>query len=331
MTRFQRLAAATVATTFLLVVIGVIVRSTESGTACPTWPGCFEGQFLPSLDAGGQVWIEWTHRTVAFLIGFLVLGLAALSLIDHRDRPSLVWPSLATVGIGLFQAYLGKETVRLGNSGPSVTAHLATAMLMFAILVFILARSFFPARIGGRGSSQRFTLVAAFGAATTFALLLFGSNVTARDAALVFPDWPLMGGTLFPPLTDVTSAHVLHRWVAIVVGLIMIGVAMAAWLTQRRHPWIVRLALFAAVLFPVQAAIGGFQVVTKLAPWTQTLHLALGAAIWGAMAGLVVVSYYSARTTPDTGRGVATECFLRRLSSRFSRALHSNDQPVGAD
>ena len=35
--------------------------------------------------------------------------------------------------------------------------------------------------------------------------------------SLVFPDWPLMGGTLFPPLTELTSAHVLHRWVAVVV------------------------------------------------------------------------------------------------------------------
>jgi protoheme IX farnesyltransferase len=42
-------------------------------------------------------------------------------------------------------------------------------------------------------------------------------------------------------------------------------------------------------------------VLTKLEPWTQTLHLALGAFIWGAMAGLVVVSYYTARTTVPAG------------------------------
>ena len=63
----------------------------------------------------------------------------------------------------------------------------------------MLVRSFYPARIGGaRGASQRFTLLAAFAALSMFALLLFGSQVTATDAALVFPDWPLMGGTLVP-------------------------------------------------------------------------------------------------------------------------------------
>ena len=302
MTRFQMLAAATVATTFLLVVVGVMVRSSESGVACPTWPGCFPGQFLPGLDSSVNVWIEWTHRTVAVVIGLLVLSVAALALIDHRDRPSILWPSLATVGIALFQAWLGRETVRLGNSGPSVTAHLATAMILLAVLIFALVRSFYPARIGGRGSSQRFTLVAALAAATTYALLLFGSNVTARDAALIFPDWPLMGGSFFPPLTEVTSAHVLHRWVAVVVGIIVAGVALVAWRTQRERPWVVRLALLGGLLFPIQALVGGLQVLTRLEPWTQTAHLALGTAIWGAMAALVVVSYYEARTTPAYGR-----------------------------
>ena len=90
MTRFQKVAAATVVTTFLLVVIGVIVRSTDSGVACPTWPGCFPGQFLPGLDAGPNVWFEWLHRTTAVIVGLLVLAMAGLALLDHRDRPSIL-------------------------------------------------------------------------------------------------------------------------------------------------------------------------------------------------------------------------------------------------
>ena len=305
MTRFQKLAATTVATTFVLVVIGVLVRATDSGVACPSWPGCFPGQFLPGLDAGPNVWIEWLHRTVAFFIGILVLAVAGLALVDHRDRPSILWPSLAAVAIALFQAYLGQETVRLGNTGPSVTAHLATAMILFAVLIYALARSFYPARIAGRGSSQRFTLLASFGTVATYGLLLFGSNVTAGgvNAALVFNDWPLMGGAFFPALTDLTSAQVLHRWVAVIVGLIVAGIAVAAWRTQRDRPVVLRLALITAFLYPLQAVVGGLQVLLRLPPWTQTLHLALGAAIWGLLAALVVASYYTARTTPAPGMG----------------------------
>src|SRR4249919_2382364 len=160
---------------------------------CPDWPLCHDG-VLPPLD-DYQAWLEWIHRTVAAIIGFEILGLAILAIRDQRDRRSILWPTLAAVLLVGFQAWLGRETVRLGNSGESVTAHLAAALSLVGLLVFLTVRAGYPARIGGRGTSQRFTLLAAFGALATFVLLLFGSHVTATDSALIFPDWPLMGGT----------------------------------------------------------------------------------------------------------------------------------------
>jgi heme o synthase len=294
LTRFQRLAALTLATALLLVTIGVIVRATDSGLGCPDWPLC-HGQLLPPLD-DAKAWIEWVHRTVAAIIGFEIIGLAILAWVDHRDRRSLLWPSIGGVALVGFQAWLGRETVRLGNSGESVTAHLAAAMLLVALLVFVTVRAGFPARLGSSGGSQRFTLLAAFTTLAAFALLLFGSHVTATDTALVFPDWPLMNGSLLPALDDLTSPHVLHRWVAAVVGVILAGVAVVAWRTQRDHPTLVRLALGAAILFAIQVVVGGLQVMTRLSAWTQTLHLALGAVIFAMLVGLTVTSYYLARS-----------------------------------
>ncbi|HET7029968.1 MAG TPA: heme o synthase [Candidatus Limnocylindrales bacterium] len=295
MTRFQKLAAATVVTAILLVTIGVIVRATGSGTACPHWPGCFDGQFLPSLADGPQVWIEWIHRTVAAVIGFEVLGLAVIAAVDLRSRRVLLLATFAAVLLVGFQAWLGAETVRLGNSGESVTAHLASAMALVGLLVWILVRSLYPARLAGTGS-QRFTLVAALGAGSVYALLLFGSHVTATSQWYVFPDWPLMGGSLFPTLTEANSAHVLHRWIAVLVGLIVAAVFVAAWRHRPRTRPIVRLAAVAAILFPIQAVVGGLQILTGLSGWTQTLHLALGAIIWALLVGLVAVSYLEARS-----------------------------------
>src|SRR3954447_20875449 len=244
LTRFQRLGAAAAATVFLLVTLGVLVRVTNSGVACPHWPGCFQGQFLPSLNADYHVWLEWLHRTVAAIIGFETLGLAFLAFRDHRRTRSILWPSLFAVVLVGFQAWLGQETVRLGNTGASVTAHLAAAMALVGLLVYLMVRASYPATAGGRsgsGGSQRFTLVAAFGAIATFALLLFGSNVTARDAALVFPDWPLMNGGILPLGADtpaaaagVFAAHALHRYVAAAVFVILVLVAIAG------HRWLAR-------------------------------------------------------------------------------------------
>ncbi len=324
MTRFQKLAALTLGTAILLVIVGVIVRATDSGLGCPDWPAC-HGQLIPPLD-DAKAWIEWTHRTIAALIGFEILALAVLAVRDHRDRPSLLWPSLAAVGLVGFQAWLGRETVRLGNSGESVTAHLTAAMLLVALLVFVTVRAGFPGRLADRGSSQRFTLLAAFTALATFALLLFGSHVTATDSALVFPDWPLMGGTLVPPLTEATSAHVLHRWVAAVVAVLVAAVAVVAWRTQRDRPTLVRLALVAAALYAIQVVVGGLQVLTGLSGWSQTLHLGLGAVIFALFVGLAVTSFYAARTAPigadpatGTGLGAGDGDPLALVGTRTTR------------
>jgi protoheme IX farnesyltransferase len=300
-TRFQKLAAATVATAILLVTIGVVVRVTGSGLGCPDWPLC-HGQIIPPFD-DARAWIEWIHRTVAVIVGFEVIGLAALALIDHRDRRVLVGATVVAVLLVGFQAWLGRETVRLGNSGESVTAHLAAAMTLVGLLVWILVRSLYPARLPAGGASQRFTLVAAFAAGAVFALLLFGSHVTATSQWYVFPDWPLMNGTLLPALTDANSAQVLHRWIAFIVGLIVAAVLVAAWRMRPRTRPVVRLATIAALLFPIQALVGGLQILTGLSGWTQTLHLALGAGIWALLVALVSVSYLEARTAARVGEG----------------------------
>jgi protoheme IX farnesyltransferase len=300
-TRFQRLAAATVAAAFLLVVVGVVVRATDSGLACPHWPGCFEGQFLPSLDAGFQVWIEWIHRSIAALIGFLILGMAAFAVIDHRSQRSILWPSLFAVLLVGFQAYLGGRTVQLGNTGESVLAHLTAAMALVGLLVYLLVRSSYPARLAG-GGSQRFTLLAAFAAAATFALLLFGANVTARGAGLVFLDWPLMNGSIFPTSPAGSDAvavlygtHASHRYVAALVLVVLAVVAWVAWRGRGVHPRLANLAAAILGVYLVQVVVGALQITTLLAPWTQTLHVALGALVWGGTVALAVAAYYEAR------------------------------------
>jgi cytochrome c oxidase assembly protein subunit 15 len=213
--------------------------------------------------------------------------------------------SVGVVALVGFQAWLGRETVRLGNSGASVTAHLAAAMAVAGLLAFLLVRAGYPARLPGRGGSQRLTLLIAFTAAATFVLLIYGANVTAAAAALVFPDWPLMGGALVPPIWDMpvgaanlALTHALHRYVGFVVGVALAGTWVVAWRGRRAgrvDATLFRLITIAAVLYPLQAVVGALQVWTRLAPWTQTLHVALAAFVWVAAISATFVSYYGAR------------------------------------
>jgi protoheme IX farnesyltransferase len=306
LSRFTKLAALTVAMTFLLVVVGVIVRSTGSGLGCPEWPTC-HGSLIPPFNDVHAI-IEWSHRTSAAIVGLLALALAASAVVGYRRRSSILWPSVGALGLVIFQAGLGKVTVESALAGDIVTAHLATAMALLALVVYIAVRSSLPARIAARGDWRGTTVWLAITAAAVYGLLLLGSHVTATSTALAFPDWPLMNGGLLPPLNEATAPHAIHRWAAVAVGILLAAVTQVVWRERERRPTVTRLVVVAATLYVAQAAIGGLQVLTDLSVWSQVLHLALGAAIWALLVGAFLVSLYADRLEasvdahPSTGR-----------------------------
>ena len=320
MSTFRRLALISAATTYLLVVIGAIVRGTGSGMGCPDWPTC-HGAWIPPL-ADAAAWIEWTHRSVAVVVGLLVLALTVMAVARYRRQLSIVGPTVAALLLVVFQAWLGKITVDTNNAGEWVTAHLATALALLALLTFVAVRAAYPASLPARGSSQRLTLLLVFTAAATYALMLFGSHVTATGAAFAFPDWPLFSGQLLPSFSaDPTLAALevsqfLHRFVAALVGLLVAFTTIVVWRAKRAErrggalvaggEAVLGLVGTAAALYAVQVIVGALQITTQLAAWAVALHLALGAAIWALVVGAVFVSYFAARMA-EAGSGAVGE------------------------
>ncbi|CAN5694225.1 hypothetical protein BH18CHL1_BH18CHL1_01420 [soil metagenome] len=316
MDRSQKLFIGTLAATFILVVIGAVTRSTGSGLGCPDWPLC-HGQLLPALG-DDAAWIEWTHRTWAALVGLLVVAVALVAIRSYRSQPPLVIASVGAVLLTGFQAWLGKITVETGNAGAWVTAHLATAMVLLALLTFVVVRSRYPRGATERGAamgagSGRLTLALTFTAAVVYALILFGANVTSTPgAALAFPDWPLFDGQLVPAadadpaIAGQQLAHWLHRLVAgvvaVIVGWAAVVVRRAArdrrgTPQERASQAMLGLVGTAAALYAVQVVVGALQIFTSLAPWAVALHLALGALIWTLLAGAAMVAFFEARAS----------------------------------
>jgi len=307
MVTFRRLLRLLLGATVGLVVVGVIVRATESGMGCPDWPLCY-GQIIPPLD-DYKAWLEWIHRAIAAGIGLIVLAVVAAALRSLRGRRSLQGASLALLALVLFQAWLGRQTVLESNSGRSVTAHLATAMAFAGLQVWVYIRSGYPEKLPGITRAKGAVIAPLIAAGAVYALLLFGSNVTATDTGLIYPDWPLMGGTPVPPITELAAPQILHRYATGIVALVLIA---ATWIVRREagSPRRVKRLLEASLgIFAVQCIIGALQIVTKLAPWTQTLHVALATTIWllasaAAVTALLEARVGSERTAPRVGESM---------------------------
>jgi protoheme IX farnesyltransferase len=115
-----------------------------------------------------------------------------------------------------------------------------------------------------------------------------------------------MGGTLFPPITELATPMILHRYATAIVALILIS---ALWIVRREKgsPARVRqLLTYAVAVFAVQCVIGAIQIFTKLAPWTQTLHVALATFIWILTVGAASIALLEGRAAGGAaGRGAA--------------------------
>src|SRR6266581_949252 len=131
--RYTLLAWTAAAATYLLIVLGAVVRITGSGMGCGDhWPLC-NGHLFPPLNEIGTL-IEWSHRLVAALVSVLVVALAVIPGLSPGVSRVPRAP-LVALGLLVLQVALGAITVKLALPPWTVVLHLGTAMLLLATLL----------------------------------------------------------------------------------------------------------------------------------------------------------------------------------------------------
>jgi cytochrome c oxidase assembly protein subunit 15 len=127
-----------------LVAIGGATRVMEAGLACPDWPLCY-GRFLPGQQMNVQVFLEWFHRLDAFVVGVALLVFVGVGVALRRRLPTwLPWMAGLALALVAFQGALGALTVTHLLASPLVTAHLATALVLVALVSGLYQRLAMP-------------------------------------------------------------------------------------------------------------------------------------------------------------------------------------------
>jgi heme A synthase len=253
-TGFQRLCIVTCVVIFGLIVLGGIVRATDSGLGCPDWPTC-RGSVIPRWEK--HTLIEYSHRLTASIAGCLVLGVAVWAWRSYRRVPAILYPSLLVLGLIIVQAGLGGAAV-LNDLPPEIVAvHLGMALTILTLLALITMTSFAIHR-GVERPVVPLPLrrVALLDAGGTLCLALVGSYVSGAGYGLACSGWPLCNNEVVPSADSASvQMHFLHRFLALIVGLTLVALVWQA-LRERRHaPFIAALAVGAFAVYCVQALI----------------------------------------------------------------------------
>jgi heme a synthase len=132
----------------------------------------------------------------------------------------------------------------------------------------------------------------------TLVLVAIGGLVRATQSGLgCGDDWPHCNGRLAPALeTRAEAIEFSHRFVAMIVGLMVLGMAILAWRHYRNNPRILRPTLGALALVIFQALLGALVVVQELKAETVVVHLV------GSMSVLALLLFIIGNVGADQGR-----------------------------
>lgn len=279
------LGRATALLVFGLIVLGSVVRSTNSGLACPDWPLC-EGRVIPRLEP--HVLIEWSHRTVALLVSLMLFTTAGWVLSHRATRQRLGRIMGLALALLLVQVLLGALTVWKLLSPAMVSSHLAVALLLFVTLLTLtmIAQTHADEDVAAAPAAPG--LATGFGAVTvlTYLQAVLGGVVSSNHAGLVCPDWPTCDGMLFPPLRGLIGLQMAHRYGAYLLVIAVLVVALKA--RTAADPAARAGAGWAVALVGCQVALGVSNVLLQTPPWLTAMHLATAALL---LAVLVITTF----------------------------------------
>ena len=175
--------------------------------------------------------------------------------------------------------------VPLVNFAPAVRLALLVLLLAMGPLLLVWLRQ------RGRNTSRRLAALTALTLFLTFDLVVFGSFTRLTDSGLGCPDWPGCYGHVSPvgasqhieaaqaaipngPVTPTKAwIEMIHRYLAMTVGLLILITAIVAWWDRKTLPYSPLWPSLTLGWVILQGLFGKYTVTLKLYPAVVTAHL----------------------------------------------------------
>lgn len=299
----RRLLLVTAILAFALLVLGVILRVSDAANSCLDWPTC-SGSLVESFDS--PAFLPYIHRLLAALTGIGLMASMIFAWRQYRNLSWLVYPLTAAVSLMAAQIFLGRLFAIQGGQPFLSALHFALAMavLGLAVLVAVLtywlsygSRNLLEPNSGLKLTLKFKSLFGRFSLWTLAAVMLLfisGTLVSASGANAACQGWPLCeaGDTL-------GWINLVHRVITLGTGLMVIGLLVQAWRTQRSQTAILVSTTAASVLFFSQALMGSVEAAQAYPPYLIGLHIATAGAVWVAFIVQVSLVGVANRSTSE--------------------------------
>jgi heme A synthase len=309
----RRLVLATGIATFVLIIVGGVVRVSDSGLGCGPagsgfhgWPFC-NGDVVPGMDLNSVV--EYTHRAVAGVVSIMILLIVVLAWRRHREY---LLPAAALLGLVIAQAALGGATVEDNLEEAYVAAHLCLAMLLLGGLLY-LYRAVSASAVTDGGPGLRVLSIAA-SVAVLCTIVAGGymagtqnygrSDYQLGDGAhhACGKEFPTCNGDFMPfGKARLVDIHLTHRAFMYLASLLVISLVIVA----VRRGVLTRYAWALGGLLLLQILVGALNVWLDEYELMILLHLTLGTLLWATTLGMALQLAPARERAPRRAEAVA--------------------------
>jgi cytochrome c oxidase assembly protein subunit 15 len=277
--RLRVLAWIYLAAQVLLVGTGGLVRLTDSGLGCPTWPECTAGSFVNTPRMGIHGYIEFGNRVLGVLLGILAIVAFLYVMRLWKTRRDFFWLTLLA-GIGIpAQAVIGGLSVLTKLNPYVVGLHFVLSIVLVVICTLFVYRVYTAPGERERVVSRWYAVIAhvtSFFVAVTIVLgiLTTGSGPHAGNAASA-------RNGLNPGLLQ--HLHSIPAYTVFALTLVLV-------LTPVRFSdaRVRRFAVYLLCVEFVQIAVGLIQANTGLPGILVGIHEMLAAILASAMVAVVM-------------------------------------------
>jgi len=304
----KRVALLSIAITYVLIVFGGFVASSESGMGCgPEWPLC-NGDVIPEMK--GETLIEFAHRVIGFVLA--VMSIILFIVIKKSGvHQKLKNAGRLMISLLAIQIIAGALVVLFDLPTIIVTFHLLVAMVFLFALLWIYRLSM-PKRSRQSTHTQMGKLK------TNIILLLvmifitigFGAYIKHQHYGIAC-GWLDCGNTLLP-VTEAQIFQTIHRLLAVITAIYTI--LLTVWVGKSKYgKRIMKRFLLAAFIIFIQLFSGVITILTTISISWAVVHLALATALFMIVADIFILVMFDAPLFHVTSKKQIDEQPLSRI------------------
>ncbi|CAF0689015.1 COX15/CtaA family protein [Candidatus Methylacidithermus pantelleriae] len=301
---FHRYAIGVLGSVIVLIGVGGLVTSTESGLAVPDWPSTFGyNLFLfPFSRWVGGVFYEHLHRLTAAAVGILTFVLAVWAW-WVEPRRWVRWLASGAALLVVLQGVIGGlRVIWLKQDLGLVHAVLAQGFLLVIGLVVLATSPFWweGTELKTHAKAPAWLPWALGGTVViVYSQILLGAAMRHAHLGLSILDFPTVYGKWWPVFTPdelanwnrwrmehgwppTTLGQIYLQWIHRGIGLALGLGALFYWVWGKKEtslPWFAGWSRLWGSLVVGEMGLGIATILTWRHPWIATAHVVLGSVI----------------------------------------------------